>query len=142
MAKATQAQKNAVTKAFADAEKAAQAALVKAEVPEDDGTMDMKNADGGMLKCKFTLHKRPGAPDPLCITVNEAGRAGFQGFAKRGIEIEVPWFVILHLQNNIEKRFAQEKDERGKNIIVPEDVPGESFSYRPVNPAADNPAWL
>lgn len=135
-------QKETISKAFKEAEKAALAASDAAVPVEDNGKLDMVDTDGKMLMCNFTLHKKPGAADPLSIVVNEGGASGFQGFLKRGEKVKVPWFVVLHLQNNIERRFTKSKDDQGKNIIIAEDVPAESFTYSPINPSPNNPPWL
>jgi hypothetical protein len=90
-----------------------------------------------MLTCKLTIQKRVGAPDPLCVTINEEFR-----WIKRGLECIVPWYLILHLRNNIERRFTQGTDETGKKIVIVEDAQAEPFTYRPIDPAEDNPNWL
>lgn len=97
----------------------------------DDGRMNKLNADGGMLMCELVIQKRVGAPDPLCMTVNEEIK-----WAKRGAKVVVPWYFVAMLKSNVERKFRQEKDPNtGKNIVVWDDVPGEPFSYMPINPA-------
>ena len=108
---------------------------IEADQPvHDDGKLHMKNAQGEMLMCKLTLAKRAGAPDPLCITINEEFR-----WVKRGSEVVVPWYVVQHLKNNVETVFRQEKNEQGRSIVVTDQVQAEPFSYTPINPAADCP---
>lgn len=129
--------KQAIEETFDAAKDAALKTLEKAIEPVDDGRLDMKNSDGGMLMCKMTIGSREGAPDPLCITVNDEIR-----WVKRNKEVVVPWYVVLHMKNNIETRFKQEKDDQGKRIVVGYTGPSEPVSYVPISPASDNPHWL
>jgi hypothetical protein len=100
-------------------------------VVEDNGKLFKLNTKGEMLLCELTLHKREGAPDPQCITINEEFR-----WVKRGHKVVVPWYVVEHLKLNIERKFHQEKDPTtGKSIVVSEEVPAETFSYKPIDPA-------
>lgn len=108
-----------------------------AERPVDDGKLKLRNAAGEMLKCKLTLAKREHAPDPLCITIGEE-----YYWLKRGKEAIVPWYLVLHLKNNVETKYHQEKDEKGRNIVVSERMPAEAFSYTPIDPHPENPDWL
>ena len=138
MAATKASKKEIIEKTFADAA----AAAIKAEeaaskAVEDDGRLAMKNKDGGVLMCNLTVAKRPFAPDPLCVTVNDEIK-----WIKRGAKVIVPWYFVLHMNNNVETRFRQEKDAQGKNIVVPETGPSEPISYNPINPADDNPNWL
>ena len=80
--------------------------------------------------CELEVARRPGAPDPFLITVNEEIK-----WIKRGKKVVVPWYFIEAMQSNIERRFRREKDEQGKNIIVSEDMPSESFQFQAINPA-------
>ncbi len=102
---------------------------VKAAVVHGDGKDFLVNTDGKTLMAKFNLAKRAGAPDPLCITINDEFF-----WMKRGIDVEVPFYLVLHMKNNIETHYLQEKDERGKNVIVTEKRPAEAFSYVWINP--------
>jgi hypothetical protein len=95
-----------------------------------DGRYAKLNAEGGILKAKFTLQPKEKAPNPLCITVNEE-----IFWVPRGHEVIVPWYVVTQMKNNIERRFKREKDERGKNIVTTYDAPSEPFNYTPINPA-------
>ena len=106
-----------------------------AETPEQYRAAQMQktNTKGEMLMCQFTLAKRPGAPDPLCITVNKEIK-----WLKRGVTTsKMPWYFVEHMLNNIERKFRQEKTPDGKNIVVYDDMPTEAFSYMPINPATD-----
>lgn len=125
----------AATKKLADVIAAAIEGAVqnKIEPPtRESGRLAKLNTDGKMLKYLFTLQKRPGAPDPLCITINEEFY-----WVKRGKPVEVPWYLVEHMKLNIERKYRQEKDEHGKNIVVGEDMPSESFTATPINPAPD-----
>lgn len=106
------------------------------ERPSDDGKHDLRNADGDILQCKLTVSKRPGAPDPLVVTVNDEIR-----WIKRGEQVVVPWYVVLHLKNNIERTFTNEKVD-GRDTPVASDSPSEPISYTPINPHPENPDWL
>ncbi len=102
------------------------------ETPEQyrEAQMQKQDRDGKMLLCEFTLAKRPGAPDPLCITVNKEIK-----WLKRGATVKLPWYFVEHMLNNIERKFRQEKAPDGKSIVVYDDMPTEAFSYMPINPA-------
>ncbi len=105
-----------------------------AETPEQYRAAQMQKQDtsGNMLMCQFTLAKRPGAPDPLVITVNKEIK-----WLKRGATVKLPWYFIEHMLNNIERKFRQEKGPDGKSVVVYDDMPTEAFSYLPINPAID-----
>lgn len=96
----------------------------------DNGKMLKTNRKGEMLMCEFTLQKRPGQPDPLCITINDEVR-----WVKRGAKVIVPWYLVEHMLNNIERKFRQEKDQNGKNVVVFDDMTTEQFQYREIDPA-------
>ena len=118
-----------------DAISAAVAKTMKASidaVPDviDNGKLDKQNADGGVLMCELTVARREKAPDPFLVTVNEEIR-----WIKRGAKVIVPWYVVVQMKNNIERKFLREKDEQGKNVVVHEDMPTESFQYQMINPA-------
>lgn len=104
------------------------------ETPEQlkAAKMAKVDTDGKMLMCEFTLGKRPGHPDPLCITINDEVR-----WVKRGAKVRVPWYLVEHMLHNIERKFRQEKDGQGNNIVVHDDMTSEPFQYRPINPAID-----
>lgn len=97
-----------------------------------DGKHDMVNADGGILRAKLTLQPRDKAPNPLSVVINEEIY-----WIPRGVEVEVPWYVVQSLKNNVERKFKREKDSQGKNIVTPYDALAEPFSYRPINPTPD-----
>lgn len=97
-----------------------------------DGKKDMLDAKGEVLRCKLTLQPREKAPNPLSVVVNEE-----IFWIPRGVEVEVPWYVVEQMKNNIERKFKREKDAQGKNIVTPYDALSEPFSYRPINPTAD-----
>ena len=69
----------------------------------DDGKRQFVNKDGGILQCEITLARATGAPDPLAVMVNEQ-----LWWLRRGHKQMVPWYVIPHLRNNIERKFRQE----------------------------------
>ena len=71
----------------------------------DNGKMLKTNTKGEMLMCEFTLQKRVGQPDPLCITINDEVR-----WVKRGAKVIVPWYLVEHMLHNVERKFRQEKD--------------------------------
>ena len=132
----------ATIKTKAVSKKAAQEALAQVakgimdEIEADHvDTVDYKrgklNTDGEMLMARLTLHPREKAPNPQVVTINEEIR-----WVPRGVEAVVPWYVVSFLKTNVERRFRKEKDAQGKNIVVPYDMPGEAFSYTPINPAA------
>jgi hypothetical protein len=95
-----------------------------------DGKHDRVNTKGETLMADFTLAKKTGAPDPLCVTINEEFF-----WIKRGVKVQVPFYLVFHLRNNIETHYVQEKDEQGKNIIKTERMPAEAFSYSWIDPA-------
>jgi hypothetical protein len=97
----------------------------------------MVNTKGEVLMCKMTIGSREGAPDPLVITVGDEIK-----WAKRNKEVVVPWYFVLHMKNNIETRFKQEKDDQGKRIVVGHTGPSEPLSYSLIDPSPDNPKWL
>lgn len=133
MPRITSKQNKAISDTFDAAKAAALKAAVAAEVKEDDGKLFMKNRDGGMLMCDLTVQRREKAPDPLCVCVNEEIR-----WIKRGMKARVPWYVVLHMQNNIERKFRQEGEGKSRTIVA-EDAPGEPFNYTQIDPADDNP---
>lgn len=110
---------------------------VAAPVKEDDGKLGMKNQEGKMLMCRVTIGSREGGPDPICYTVNDEIK-----WIKRNKEVIIPWYFVLHMKNNIETRFRQEKDEQGKRIVVPHTGPSEPVSYSTIDAHPDNPKWL
>lgn len=131
----------ATAKTKAGSKKAAQEALAVVaknmmdEIEKDHvDTTDYKrgktNSKGEMLMCKFTLQPREKAPNPLPIVVNEE-----KYWVPRGVEVTVPWYVVVQMKNNIERRFRKEKDAQGKNIVTAYDMPSEPFSYSPIDPA-------
>lgn len=127
-----QQKKAALSEVFANA---AADALKKLEgdAPQDDldaAKLQHKNTSGGVLMCELTIAKRPGAPDPLCVTTNEEIR-----FIKRGKPVTVPWYVVRQLLNNVERQFYQEKDEQGRSITRHNDMPSEPISYRCIDAA-------
>jgi hypothetical protein len=122
--------KAAATKALAQVAKGIMDEIEADHVDSTDYRLTKLNADGGMLMAKFTLQPREKAPNPLVITINEEIR-----WVPRGIEVVVPWYVVTHMKNNVERRFKKEKDAQGKNIVTPYDMPSEPFSYQPINPA-------
>lgn len=122
--------KAAATKAIAEVTKQLMTEIAEDAVDNTDYRLGKLNADGEMLKAKFTLQPREKAPNPLCITVNEE-----IFWVPRGVEVEVPWYVVTQMKNNIERRFKREKDAQGKNIVTSFDAPSEPFSYYPINPA-------
>lgn len=122
--------KAAATKAIAEVTKEIIAGIEADAVDTTDYRLGKLNANGEMLKAKFTLQPREKAPNPLCITVNEE-----IFWVPRGVEVTVPWYVVAHMKNNIERRFKREKDAQGKNIVTSYDAPSEPFSYSPINPA-------
>ena len=122
--------KAAATKALAEVAKGIMDEIEADHVDTTDYKLGKTNTEGKMLMAKFTLQPRDKAPNPLCITVNEEIR-----WVPRGVEVIVPWYVVTHMKNNIERRFRKEKDSQGKNIVVPYDVPSEPFNYNPINPA-------
>lgn len=96
----------------------------------DDGKMTQQNTKGEMLMVEMTVAKRIGAPDPLCITINEEFR-----WVKRGKQVIVPWYVAEFLSTNIERKYRQEKDEHGVNQTIAEDMLAEPFQFRMIDPA-------
>jgi hypothetical protein len=124
--------------------KKAVAAAVESALQADDpkeSAEDMKkakmfktNTKGEMLMAQFKLPKRPGYPDPLCVTVNDEVR-----WIKRGHWVKLPWYVVEHMAHNIERKFRQEKDPNGgiQPIVVYDDMTAEPFEYRLIDPAID-----
>jgi hypothetical protein len=122
--------KEAATQALAQVAKGIMDEIEADHVDHTDYRLGKTNTEGEMLKAKFTLQPREKAPNPLCITINEE-----IFWVPRGVEVTVPWYVVTHMKNNIERKFRREKDEQGKNVIRTMDVPSEPFSYHPINPA-------
>jgi hypothetical protein len=123
--------KEAATQALAQVAKGIMDEIEADHVDTTDYKLGKTNVAGEMLKAKFTLHPRDKAPNPLCVTVNEE-----IFWVPRGVEVTVPWYVVTHMKNNIERRFRKEKDAQGKNIVTTYDAPAEPFSYNPISPAA------
>ncbi len=129
MATKTQ-QKQQIDKVTAQVAKA-MGAVIDAQVEvQDNGRMDKLNADGEMLKCEVTFPRRPFADDPHVQTVNDQIFWFRRGHAK-----VVPWYVVSAIKDNVERKFRQEKDDQGKNVVVSDEMPTESFTYSPINPA-------
>lgn len=105
----------------------------KAQAAEPNYKLGKVNNNGKMLMCNFTLAQRDKAPNPQCVTVNEEIR-----WIPRGVEVQVPWYVVQLFKDNIERRYRKEKDSNGKNIVTPYDVPAEAFSYSCIDPAPNN----
>lgn len=129
--------KQVIEETFEAAKEAALKAAEKTEVVADDGKLDMKNRDGGVLMCKVTVGSREGGPDPICYTVNDEIK-----WIKRNAEVVIPWYFVLHMKHNVETRFKQAKDESGTRIVVGTTGPSEPISYSLIDPAPDNPDWL
>jgi hypothetical protein len=102
----------------------------KDDGPVNNGKLDKVNTEGKMLMAELTVARREGAPDPYLITVNEEIR-----WIKRGKQVIVPWYCVEQMKNNIERKFRKEKDDQGKNVVVFDDLPTESFLYRAIDPA-------
>ena len=133
----TKDQRKALVKKAADqAVKEVVEAISAEPVKVDDGKLFAKNTKGEMLMCELTIHKRQDAADPLCVTINEEFR-----WIKRGAPCIVPWYVVAHLGLNIETKYRQEKDQQGRRITVSEDMVGEPFSFREIDPDPNNPRW-
>lgn len=127
-----QQKKAALADVFANA---AADALKKLESdgPVDDvkaAKLQKLNRSGGMLMAELTIAKRPGAPDPLCVTTNEEIR-----YIKRGKKVTVPWYVVQQMLNNIERVFYQEENETGKKITHWNEQPSEPITYHLIDPA-------
>lgn len=100
----------------------------------------MKNSKGEMLRCEFTLRRRKDAPDPLSITVNEE-----RIYLPRGVKAVVPWYFVQHMLLNAERIFRTERELMPSGVSRPvlkaEDQLTETFDYRPIDPAPDNPPF-
>src|SRR5574337_1937065 len=107
----------------------------------DNGKLYMKNTEGKMLKCEFTLARKKDAPDPLSITVNEE-----RYYIPRGTKAIVPWYFVQHMLLNVERKFRTDYELTGTGIKKPvlkaEDQQTEAFTYKPIDPAPDNPPFV
>jgi hypothetical protein len=110
------------------------AANIDAEGVDDDvksSRLAKLDNSGKMLMCEFTLAKRPGQPDPLCITVNEEIK-----WVKRGAKVVLPWYFVEHMLHNVERKYRQEKDPiTGQPRVAFDDMSTEQFQYRAIDPA-------
>ncbi len=123
-------QKKQIDKVTAQVAKA-MGAVIDAQVEvQDNGKLDKLNADGTMLMCSVTFPKRPFADDPHVQTINDEVRWFRRGHAKI-----VPWYVVAAIKDNVERKFRQEKNDQGQNIVVSDEMPTESFTYEMINPA-------
>lgn len=91
-----------------------------------------KNKDGGVLRCKLTVARAEGRSKTHLETVGEE-----IFWIPRGVEVEVPWYVIAQMKNNVESKFRQERDpsDPRKLITLKDEIPTESFNYREIDPA-------
>jgi hypothetical protein len=122
--------KEAATQALAQVAKGIMDEIEADHVDHTDYRLGKTDVHGNVLRAKFTLQPREKAPNPLSVVVNEEIY-----WIPRGVEVELPWYVVTHMKNNIERRFMRKKDEQGKNIVVSMDVPSEPFNYMPIDPA-------
>lgn len=134
MAKNKQAVEKAVAKAVSDALAQEEQEVRESAAEIKASKLKKTNSKGEMLMAKFRLPKRPGYPDPLCITVNDEVR-----WVKRGYWVKLPWYVVEHMAHNIERKFRQEKDPNGgvAPLVVYDDMTAEPFEYQLIDPATD-----
>ncbi len=107
-----------------------------AETPDDlrAARMAKRNSSGGLWKVGFTLEKREGYPDPLCITVVDEIK-----WVKRGKEVMLPWYFVEHMLGNVQRKYRNIKDKQtGMYEVVWDDVPAESFRYREIDAGLDD----
>lgn len=87
-------------------------------------------ADGEILKYELEIQGRDGAPNPVNIPINEE-----KYVIRRQAKVVVPWWVVVHLANNIETKYTPTKDENGRLYMREEPRLSENFTARPINPA-------
>ena len=125
------ASKTAATAALAEVAKGMMQAIEEEQVDLTDYKLGKTNKDGKMLMAKLTLQPRERAANPMPYVINEEIY-----WVPRGHEVIVPWYVVMSMKNNIERRFKMSKDpETGKNMVTPYEVPAEPFNYTPIDPA-------
>jgi len=88
------------------------------------------DSDGKMLMYKLTLSDREGAPNPLPVTVND-----YSCTLPRGVEVVVPWFVVVSLTDRVETKYLPGRDPESNRLVMrAHTAMADAFNARPINP--------